>query len=98
AVHVSTEQDSQKLIPKAVALAQKNAAKKLGKIFGRDINRDVYEIKPNKEKKPALFYSLKKAIEQAKGHVELEELKQKIEDFNNEELTAIYLEKEFLIS
>lgn len=98
AVHIPIEMDVQKMIPKASALATKNAAKKLGKIFGRDVNRDVYEVKENKEKKPAIFYSLKKAIEQAKGHAELEDLKPKVEELENEELTALYVEKEFLIS
>ena len=98
AVYVAIENEVQKEIPRAEALARKNACKKIGKIFGRDINRDVTEVKIKEQKKPAIYYTLKKKIASAKDFTELEEIKKDVEKQGDKELTELYLAKEFVLN
>lgn len=98
AVYVAIENEVQKEIPRAEALARKNACKKIGKIFGRDINRDVTEVKIKEQKKPAIYYTLKKKIASAKDFSELEEIKKDVEKQGDKELTELYLAKEFVLN
>lgn len=96
-VFVEDEKNVQKELPRAEALARKNAAKKLGKIFGRDINRNVTEIKIT-SKESILILDWKKKINSCKDWAELESYKDQVTKIGNKELNELYQEREFKLN
>jgi len=63
-----------------------------------DDAREVTEVKIKEQKKPAIYYTLKKKIASAKDFSELEEIKKDVEKQGDKELTELYLAKEFVLN
>lgn len=94
AVHVGGEANAKTAVPVAKALAVKNAAKEIGRIFGRDLNRNITEV-ALEVKKSSIVVEYLERIKSAKDWEELERLKPKVLEIGNEELITAYNSREF---
>lgn len=97
AVFIAREEDVQKMVPVAYALAKKNAAKGIGVIFGSNINRDVVAVK-GKRTESVLVVDLKSKINSAHNWEELDRLKSEVLNSGSKELIRLYNEREFKLS
>lgn len=97
-ITVENEAEARKLIPIAETLARKNAAKKIGKIFGRDVNRDVKPIKTKENKKPKVFFELTEKISNSETLEDLEELTDLVYKTGDNEIIKKFKDAKFSLS
>lgn len=97
ATQIANEATSQRDVPRAEALARMNAAKKLGKIFGRDINREMVEVEPREQGK-AIKNNIIERINAAKNSMELEALQGEVKKIGCEVVNQAYNDREFMLN